>query len=286
MPGLKPIVYATLCIGAGLCSVDAYSACALGTCIDARPSISGGRPSGGGGGYSAPVYTPPPGPTPQELQQRREMSMHEANDLGTDAFRSGDYVTAIRYFEHALESEPDDPALLDNLRGARAALREQQEQRARASRPADPSARAIDEARSAVAHGQNAAARPGSGEQQRVFDTGGDRVSGSGGVVDARNPPQRVQIPPSLANNPEILRLQGQRAALVNQRAGLEQRLAEIRGQRSRGEGNRGQLEVQEAQTRQQISNVGSQIAVVDVQTESFVISLTRDQPQSQAGSR
>ena len=48
MPGLKPIVYATLCIGAGLCSVDAYSACALGTCIDARPSISGGRPSGGG----------------------------------------------------------------------------------------------------------------------------------------------------------------------------------------------------------------------------------------------
>lgn len=281
---LKRIVYGALVwIGAGLWSADVYSTCGLGACIDARPTISGSRPSSGGGGYSPPVYTPPQGPTPQELQQRREMSMHDANDLGSDAYRTGDYVTAIRYFEQALESEPDDPTLQENLRAARAAFKAQQDQRTREAQAArGAQARAIDEARSAQFHGENAARSPSSGEQQRVFDTTGNRVSGSGSVVDARNPPKRVQIPPSLANNPEILRLQGERTTLVSQRANLEQKLTGIREQKARGEGNRGQLEVQEAQAKQQISNVTSQIAVVDVKTESFVINLTRETPQPQ----
>jgi hypothetical protein len=77
--------------------------------------------------------------------------------------------------------------------------------------------------------------------------------------------------------------LQGQRTALVGQRTDLEQKLVEIREQKARGDGNRGQLEVQEAQTKQKISNVSSQIAVVDVKTESFVINLTRENPQAQA---
>ena len=210
--------------------------------------------------------------------------MHEANDMGTDAYRSGDYVAAIRYFEQALETEPDDATVRENLRAARSALKAQQDQRARAAQASrDAQARAIDEARSAKVHGENAARQPGSGEQQRVFDTAGVRVSGSGGVVDARNPPARVQIPPSLANNPEILRLQGQRSALVGQRTDLEQKLTGIRERKARGDGNRGQLEVQEAETKQKISNVTSQIAVVDVKTESFVINLTRENPQAQA---
>ena len=288
MSTMKRFIHGTLiCIAANFwLSADAYSVCALGSCIDARPTLSGSRPSGGGSNSSQP-YAAPQGPTEQQLQQIREMSMHDANDMGAEAYRSGDYAAAIRYFQRALEVEPDDPTVQGNLRSARAGLTAQQDRLAREAQAArnaqaarDAQARAIDEARSAKVHGENAVLQPNGREQQRVFDTTGNRVAGSGNVVDGRIPPPRVQIPPALANNPEILRLKGERAALTSQRATLEQKLAAIRDQKARGEGNRGQLDVQEAQAKQQISNVTSQIGVVDVKTESFVISFTRENPQ------
>ncbi len=244
-------------------------------------SLSGGSTSSRGGGGSSPNLPAPTGPTPQQLQQQSERAMHDANDGGTEAFKRGNYADALRYFQTALEQDPDDPTVLENLRATRTKLREESDRRAAASRAsvaaaaASPST-ALDQLRSAQSHGQAAAAQGSSEEARKVFDTVGTRVSASAGSANPRAAQARMQIPPALANNPEIRRLQTQRTGLVGQLQSLEQRLATIREQKSRSPADRGQLEVQEAKAKQDISNVTSQIAVVDVQTESFVINVTR----------
>lgn len=249
---------------AGVLVSDAQSGtvCGPGACISITPpTISGGRGSSSG---SSGGSTAPSGPTPQQLQQqqqqRREEAMHDANDTGVGLFNRGDWANAITYFQEALEQNPDDPVILENLRRAQ-------------------QAKAREEAESARAHGQAASGMSldaASREAQRVFDRPGERAPTSGDVVDARGLGPRVQIPPSLANHPEIRRLQDQRSGFVNQLRRLESQLESVRQKKARGEGNRGDLDVQEAKAKQEISNVTNQIGAVDVQTESFVINMTR----------
>ena len=60
-------------------------------------------------------YTQPAGPTAQELEQDRVYTVHEYNDMGYEAYERGDYNSAVIYFEEAIEYDPHNPALHDNL---------------------------------------------------------------------------------------------------------------------------------------------------------------------------
>lgn len=60
-------------------------------------------------------YTQPTGPSAQELEQDRIYNVHEYNDMGYDAYERGDYNSAVIYFEEAIEYDPHNPALHDNL---------------------------------------------------------------------------------------------------------------------------------------------------------------------------
>jgi len=64
---------------------------------------------------STTYYTQPTGPTAQELEQDRIYTVHEYNDMGYDAYERGDYSSAVIFFEEAIEYDPHNPALLDNL---------------------------------------------------------------------------------------------------------------------------------------------------------------------------
>ena len=93
--------------------------CALGACIDAKPSGSGGRPSGGGTSSSVPS-----GPSPEEVKQQKERARLKAkawsSDEAMDYFDRKDWDNAIRSFEEALERDPDDPDLNNWLKRAKA----------------------------------------------------------------------------------------------------------------------------------------------------------------------
>src|SRR3990167_5372606 len=75
-----------------------------------------GSGSGGGGsgwGFFAP---PPPGPSPEEIaRQWRSQQSTEANDKGVEYAERGDYDTAIKYYEQALDYDPNNQVARDNL---------------------------------------------------------------------------------------------------------------------------------------------------------------------------
>ena len=106
-------------MGAEKCSVcDDNGNCRPVSCED----------SGGG----SPSYTPyrasaPAGPTAEQLKQQRETKdlQDEAldkNDEAYGAYRSGDYARAVQLFEEALDEDPDNQEIQDNLEKARGEL--------------------------------------------------------------------------------------------------------------------------------------------------------------------
>lgn len=124
-----------LALSLSLSSQYSYASqvCALGACIDAKPSGNAGRPSGGT--TSSPA---PSGPSPEEIKQQRERARLKAkawsSDEALDYFDRKDWDNAIRSFEEALERDPDDPDLNDWLKRAKA-----EKAKARMSAVASPS---------------------------------------------------------------------------------------------------------------------------------------------------
>jgi len=246
-------------------------------------------PVGSKGGTGTYIPPGPSGPTPQQLEKEREERVEELNEKGLDAYERRDFATAAIYFREALAYNPHDPSLKHNLRRAEEKAREAEVE---ARRRAEAQRKALEEAAAAAAHAQKAASmvsmspEKASKEAQKVFDTRGDRtivsVPTSANAVDARGAGRPAKIPPSLANHPEIQKMQKERTELVDQVKSLETKLDSIRNKKTQGQGNKGELEVQEAKTKQEISNLTSKIAVVDVKTEDFVINLTKENTPSQ----
>ena len=84
---------------------------------DEAPSVTPRCHNCDDGGSS---ITPSPSePSTQELQQKREVAIHDANDIGIEYYRRGDWDNAIKAFEEALEYGPDDEVILGNLKKAR-----------------------------------------------------------------------------------------------------------------------------------------------------------------------
>lgn len=101
-------------------------------------SSSGG---GSGGGYTDPsggllgklwdgIFNPGPSAADQADQQARA-----ANQRGVEAYKKGDWATAISLFQQALQNDPGDPTYSQNLANAQANLANQQA-RERAEREA------------------------------------------------------------------------------------------------------------------------------------------------------
>ncbi len=102
-----------LCLCAGAVGEPAYCGNGLwypdGVCPSAPP----------------PVPVVPQGPTPEQKEQMRQQALTEANESGISAYRRGDYATALRDFERALEYSPYNPTIKHNIARARQKLAEQ-----------------------------------------------------------------------------------------------------------------------------------------------------------------
>lgn len=77
-----------------------------------------------GGNRRAPAQ--PTGPSPEEIaRQQRIAASREYNDQGVAAYSRGDWAEAVRLQQLALDNDPGDAVIADNLSKARARLQEQ-----------------------------------------------------------------------------------------------------------------------------------------------------------------
>lgn len=95
-----------------------------------RSSARGGGSSGGGytdpsGGLLGKLWDGifKPGPSAAE---RADQQSRAANEKGVQAYKNGDWATAISLFQQALQNDPDDPTYRQNLANAQANMANQQ----------------------------------------------------------------------------------------------------------------------------------------------------------------
>jgi tetratricopeptide (TPR) repeat protein len=128
-PRVLTLMAALLICLSGLVFLDgnqARAGCISITCFNGKQYPCGFDcksllPKSGGGGTRR-SYTPRPkprGPSPRELERIRGMRLDEANELGYEAYRKGDFRRAALYFQRALEYAPHNPTLQHNLKRAR-----------------------------------------------------------------------------------------------------------------------------------------------------------------------
>src|SRR5262249_42201132 len=85
----------------------------------------------GGPAYNGPSAADIAAQQAAAAQQQRQSEAHELNQQGLDAFNSGDYQTAIKYFQDALDKAPDDSVIQGNIQKANeeiAARKQRQQQ--------------------------------------------------------------------------------------------------------------------------------------------------------------
>jgi tetratricopeptide (TPR) repeat protein len=102
---------------------EVYAACALGTCIDGRPSGGGG----GGGDSDNGGQQRNTGPSNYQLRIEAENRVidenNRLNQLGWDAYHSGDHLTALKYFQQAVDGDQGNfKPFQDAVRMARSAI--------------------------------------------------------------------------------------------------------------------------------------------------------------------
>jgi tetratricopeptide (TPR) repeat protein len=165
------------------------------------------------GPSSSTSYTYPPSVSPEEAQQQRELSMHDANEKGIEYYSSGDWENAVRAFEEALEYSPGDPTIQQNLEKATAKVRE-----SRAVRELDVIEQHSNNARINLNDKENASTLTGKG-----FDTKTSEPS----VVDARISGKEPVIPKEKRTQ-ELINLEAQRDTAKTERMLLEKKLAEL----------------------------------------------------------
>lgn len=136
--------------------------------------------------------TQPAGPSPEEIARRQRIAAsREYNDQGVAAYSRGDWAEAVRLQQLALDNDPGDAVIADNLSKARARLQEQNDSKATSAR-----IHALMEGYSATVTPINSTSGlefdRGSGVPQPAVNEGTKSQSlefGDPTVVDARNIP-------------------------------------------------------------------------------------------------
>lgn len=144
-----------------------------------------------GGNRRAPAQ--PSGPSPAEIaRQQRIAASREYNDQGVAAYARGDWAEAVRLQQLALDNDPGDAVIANNLSMARAKLQEQND-----SKAASANIHALIEGYSATVTPMNSTGGldfdQGSAAPARGVKTGAQAPQsldfGDPMVVDARNVP-------------------------------------------------------------------------------------------------
>lgn len=87
------------------------------------------------GNWTPPVQQQQQGPSPAQIQQQQEeaarqqrlATAHAQNDQGLEAWKKGDWATAVADFQQALQNNPDSTTIKDNLATAQQKLKEEQD---------------------------------------------------------------------------------------------------------------------------------------------------------------
>jgi tetratricopeptide (TPR) repeat protein len=235
--------------------------------------------------------TAPAEPTPGEVEAVRVDNMNDANDRGIDAYHKGQFGLAIKYFERALEFSPYSYDLKKNLAKAK-------EGKARADEAATHEAaaraasKALQEAAAAKASGESAessATDRAHANIGKVFDTPGQRAPAD--AVDAtglNSHSQKLIASPAVAKDPRYRKLQSQGDTLDTKLQELDSQLTAVRKQKAQGADatSIGNLNVQEAKIKQQIVNTFSEKAVVQIQTNDFMVKFEEESKAQETGAK
>lgn len=166
-----------------------------------------------GGGYMPPAA--PSGPSPEELRkQAEEKDLREAadddNDKAVEFAEKGDWDTAIKYLTEALEYEPDDDIIRNNLRKV-------QEYKQKAS--INFKSKALDEAQSNLYHTQQ-------GSPGAVIDTPAAKKSVPLAVVPAAGQP--MQMSDRVKNDPRMIKAQKKLTDIQAKRQKLDEQRTQL----------------------------------------------------------
>jgi len=117
----------------------------------------------------------------------------------------------------------------------------------------------------------------------RVFDRGDVNVSGSAGAVDARGVQPR-KVPEAIRRDPRWQALDQKEMICRTEQKKVQQKIDSIKQKLQAGEGNKGQLQVDLVHARDEMSKLESQVNMVKVEKESFLITI-EEKPAASAES-
>ncbi len=151
------------------------------------------RPSGGGGN-SGPSQAQIAAQQAAAAQQQRLAAAYAVNEKGIAAWKNGDWATAVADFQQALQNNPNDQTIKDNLAAAQQKLNEPQDN--------NPAADNLQQIVQKFSQSLNNSTAPSSGLD---FDGGGGAATGgkSGGLDFMPTDSASILKPTVVTDNPQ-----------------------------------------------------------------------------------
>lgn len=212
-------------------------------CTQTRTGIQCPR-GGSGPGYPV-IPARPAGPSPEEIERKREDMVLTLSEEAVKAYQRGDWAAAVNYFRKALEYDPHNPALEEDLKKAHMRLTQANEQKIQAEKQ-----KAAREAAAAI------------NQSDQVFDKGGAK---------APPPPlvaaERADAKPGAGSPPELKKrwqaLERQEKTLVKQQETAGKKEQDIKRKLESGKGGTAQLQMALVKAREERSKAEAELNVV-----------------------
>lgn len=199
---------------------------------------------GSGSGYSASPSAPS-GPSPEEIERKREDMVLTLSDEAVNAYQRGDWAAAVHYLRKALEYDPHNPALLEDLKKAHMRLTQANEQKIQAERQ-----KAAQQAAAAA------------NQSDQVFDKGGAKAPPPPLITSERaNAQPGAGVPPELKKRWQALEQQEKTLTRQQETAGKKEQ--DIQRKLESGKGGSAQLQVDLVKVREERSKAEVQLNVV-----------------------
>lgn len=212
-------------------------------CTQTRTGIQ--CPRGGSGPGYPTIPSAPAGPSPEEIERKREDMVLSLSEEAVKAYRRGDWAAAVSYLRKALEYDPHNPALEEDLKKAHMKLTQANAQKVQAEKQ-----KAAQQAAAAMK------------QADQVFDKGGAK---------APPPPlvtaERGNAKPGAGSPPELKKrwqaLERQEKTLAKQQKTAEKKEQDIKRKLESGKGGTAQLQVDLVKAREERSKAEAGLNVV-----------------------